>query len=248
MRPILPVVLAAVLFVAGCTAPLQTDGGPTTADGEQNSSISVSGTGTASADPDLAVVSVRVSALEDDADAARDAVAEDSRAMFDALADAGVDTDGAVTTTFYRVAPEYDYRKDGRELVGYRAVHGYEVEVAPDQAGAVVDATVGAASGDAEDGIVVDGVQYTLTDETRAEVRAEALRTAVSAARTDADAIADAADLSITGVRTASTGGDFHPHPTPRIAESTGGDDAATTLHPGPVEVTATVSVTYDVE
>lgn len=253
MRPLLPVVFAAMLLLAGCVSPLQTDGGSTAAgaDAETPPSISVSGTGTASADADLALVSVSVTALEADAETARSRVAEDSQAMFDALTDVGVDTDEAVTTTAFRIAPEYDYREGGRELLGYRATHAYQIEVAPEQAGEVVDAVVGAVSGDSESdgdgGIVVDGVQYTLTDETRAEVRAEALEKAVDAARADADTVATAAGVSLAGVRTISVGADYDPSPQPRFAAEAA-DGAATVLQPGPVEVSATVTITYDIE
>lgn len=251
MRPLLPVIFAAMLLLAGCVAPLQTDGGSAAApaDGETPPNISVSGTGTASADADLALVSVTISALDSDAEAARSAVAEDSQAMFDALTDAGVDTEEAVTTTFFRISPEYDYSRDGgRELLGYRAAHGYQIEVTPEQAGDAIDAAVGAVSGDGENGIVVDGVQYTLTDETRADVRAEALENAVDAARADADTVAGAAGVSIAGVRTISTGADYNPYPQPRYAFEESADGASTVLQPGPVEVSATVTITYDIE
>lgn len=251
MRPLLPVVFAAMLLLAGCVAPLQTDGGVSAGsdDSKTAPSISVSGTGTAAADADLAVVSVSVTALEADAESARARVAEDSRALFEALTDAGVDTDEAVRTTAFRISPEYDFREGGRELLGYRAVHAYEIEVSPEQAGTVVDAAVGAVSGDGEgeDGIVVDGVQYTLTEETRAEVRAEALEKAVDAARADADTVAGAAGVSVGDVRTISVGADFDPFPQPRFAAEAA-DSGSTVLQPGPVEVTATVTISYDVE
>ncbi|SDN00806.1 hypothetical protein SAMN04487949_3146 [Halogranum gelatinilyticum] len=246
MRPLLPLTLVAMLLVAGCAGPLQTDGGVGAAETETGPSISVSGTGTASADADLAVVRVSITALEADAETARNRVAEDSQAMFDALTDVGVDTDEAVTTAGFRISPEYNYREDGRELLGYRAVHSYQIEVAPDEAGSVVDAAVGAVSTSGEGGIVVDGIQYTLTDETRAEVRAEALEAAVDAARADADTVASAAGVSVTGVRTISTGGDYAPYP--RFAAESADGGAATVLQPGPVEVTATVSITYEVQ
>lgn len=251
MRPLLPVAFAAILLLAGCVAPLQTDGGSDAAASDDSAappSISVSGTGTASADADLALVSVSVTALEADAEAARSSVAEDSQAMFDALTEAGIDTDEAVTTTYFRISPEYDYSNEGgRELLGYRAAHGYQIEVSPEQAGGVIDATVGAVSGDGEDGIVVEGVQYTLTDETRAEVRAEALEAAVDAARADADTVASAAGVSLAGVRSISTGADYTPYPQPRFAAESA-DAGATVLQPGPVEVSATVNITYDIE
>lgn len=233
-----PLVLALVLVVllAGCTAPLQAGGADDRTDDADGPTIDVSGTGTASADADLAVVRVSVTARGDGADAVRGQVATDAESMRAALRDAGVPED-AVTTESFRVSPRYDRVNDTRELVGYEAVHAFRIEVAPDRAGEVVDVAV---SGGADR---VDGVGFTLTDETRADLREQALGEAVESARADADAIADAAGLTITGVDRAAAGGDFSPVFQDRVAE--GGGDAATSFEPGPVTVSATVSVTY---
>jgi len=233
--------LALVVLLAGCAAPLQADGGADAgADDADGPTIDVSGTGTASADADLAVVRVSVIARGDSADAVRGQVATDAESMRAALRDAGVPED-AVTTESFRVSPRYDRVNDTRELVGYEAVHAFRIEVAPDRAGEVVDVAV---SGGADR---VDGVGFTLTDETRAELREQALTEAVESARADADAIAGAAGLTVTGVDSASTSQDFSPIFQDRVAEA-GGDAAATSFEPGPVTVSATVSVTYAAE
>jgi uncharacterized protein YggE len=84
----------------------------------------------------------------------------------------------------------------------------------------------------------IDGVQFTLSDEQRASLRATALDRAMSAARTDADGLASTADLTITGVRHVSTGAEFVPYASARFED-------ATTLQPGPVTVQVSVDVTY---
>lgn len=89
----------------------------------------------------------------------------------------------------------------------------------------------------------VDGVRFTLSDERRAELRAAALDCAMSTARTDAEGIASAADLSVTGVRQASTDAEFVPYPVARFEDAAGG--GGTVIQPAPVRVTATVEVTY---
>jgi uncharacterized protein YggE len=240
--------VAALVLLAGCAAPFAVDAGTTdvaagatdpvvgqvsAADGPV---IGVSATGRVSAEADLAVVRVSVTATEDTAEAARAAVAADSERMRTALRDAGV-ADDAVRTTNYAIYPQYDYRSEERELTGYRAVHAYTVEVAPDRAGDVVDVAVGNGAS------TVDGVIFTLSEEVRADLRSQALTEAMTTARADADAIAAAADLSVTGVREASTVADYGYAPVYRAAESDAG--GSTTFEPGPVTVTAMVQVTY---
>jgi hypothetical protein len=236
MRPaILAVVLAGLVLLAGCTAPLQSTG-VASADAS-DPTVSVTGTGTVSAEADLAVVSLAVTAQQASADAARDRVARGVDAVRTALRDAGIPED-AVTTAYFSVHPRYD--DEDRVPDGYRAVHALRVEVDPARAGEVVDLAVGAGATE------VNGVQFTLTDETRDALRAEVLAQAVDRARADADAVAEAADLRIVGVQSMQVGGSYGPGPF--YAEAAADARGATSFAPGPVTVSASVSVTYVVE
>lgn len=239
----LTVALVAVVLLSGCTGALQTGAnGATGGDEAAASTIGVSATGTATADPDLAVVHLGVESTADDAATARDRVASNVSAVRSALADAGVD-EAAVTTTSFGITPVYERSEgedngDDRTIVGYRASHALAVEVAPDRAGDVVDVAVEAGA------TRVDGVRFTLSDDRRAELRATALDRALSAARTDADGIAAATDLSVTGVRHVSTGTSFDPYGGARFEDNGGG----TVIDPAPVTVTASVDVTYEAD
>ena len=231
--------LVLLIVTAGCLGT--TTAAPTAGENTSVRTVDVSSTGTASAAPDLAVVRLAVEARADSADAARSQVAEDVASMRDALRALGVPDDD-VRTTSYFVGPEYDYSRDGRELVGYRAVHAFEVETDVDMAGDVIDAAVGNGA------TQVQGVQFTLTDETRSELREEALSEAVSNARSDAETIASASDVSLGQLHSASTTDVGYPRPIPYAAEASAADGASTTVEPGPVEVTATVTVSYEIE
>ncbi|MFC5365439.1 SIMPL domain-containing protein [Salinirubrum litoreum] len=235
-RALLAVALAGLLLLAGCTAPLQTNASST--DGDTGPTLSASGTGQISAEADLAVVSVAVTARADSADDARGQVADGVASVRQALADAGIPED-AVTTAYFSVRPEYD--DEDRIPDSYRATHALRIETDPARAGEVVDLAVG--NGATE----VNGVQFTLTDETRDELRSEALAQAVDRARADADAVAGAADLQITGVESISVGNSYSPGPfyAETAADRAGG---ATSFAPGPVTVSASVSITYTVE
>ena len=239
-RLIYAALVALLLVTAGCLGT--TTAAPSAGDNSSVRTVDVSATGTASAAPDLAVVRLAVEARADSADAARSQVAEDVASMREALRALGVPDEDVRTTSFF-VGAEYDYRESGREVTGYRAYHAFEVETDVDVAGEVIDAAVGSGA------TQVQGVQFTLTEETRSELREEALGQAVSNARADAETIASASGVSLGQLHSASTANVGYPGPIPYAAESAaGGDGARTVVEPGPVEVTATVQVSYEIE
>ncbi|AFK19711.1 DUF541 domain-containing protein [Haloferax mediterranei ATCC 33500] len=240
-RIIAPLLLVGLVLLAGCLSPLQAAPGES-ANSTNATTISATGTGEVTADADLAVVNIAVTHTADSADEARGTVADNVSAVRTALTDAGIAEDD-IQTTGFTIRPEYDHGGEKRELVGYRAVHTLSVEVAPDRAGEVIDLAVGAGASE------VQNVRFTLTDETRAELRSEALTKAVESAKADADDVATASDLTVTGVQTATVGGSNSPGPYPvafEDARTTSG--APTELTPGPVTVSATVEVVYTAE
>lgn len=226
--------LAAAALGAGFAGAAQPGATPSAAPG---STVSVSAGATVQAAPDLAVLDLAVEATADTADAAREQVARDGEQVRTAVRDAGV-PDRNVRTVSFTIHPQYETRDGERDLVGFRAAHALRVETDPGAAGAVIDAAVGSGA------TRVSGVQFTLTDDTRRELRGDALADAMAEARADADAVASAAGVSVTGVRSATTTesqvGPFFPAFDAR-------ESGSTVLDPGPVSVTAQVSVTYDV-
>lgn len=233
--PILTVTL--LVLLAGCAGTLQTDTPTTGSDSDQATTIAVSGTGEITADADLAILSLSVVATADTADAARAQVARDADRLRAALSDAGI-PDDAITTVNYRISPQYDYSEKERTVTGYQAIHAFRVETSPDRAGDLIDVAV--ANGTSQ----VDNVRFTLSDETRAELRAQALEHAVDDARADADVLTAQTGLGVTGVQ--SVGTNDGSSPVYHFAESGGVAKAdGTTLSPGPITVTATVQVTY---
>ncbi|WP_224333643.1 SIMPL domain-containing protein [Haloprofundus halobius] len=239
---LIPLALAVLLLLAGCLGPLQADGGTAAADDTGDAAaadrtISVSGTGEATADPDLAVLTTTVEVSADSADEARDAAANRSDTLVSALIDAGVDED-AITTEYYAVQPDYDHSGEERRVDGYTARHAFRVETTPDRAGELIDVAVdnGASR--------VDGVQFTLSDEKRAELREEAVESAVADAEGEASSLASAAGLELGEVRTLSTTGATDPY-SPRYETASDAGAAETSVRPGPVSVTVTVQATY---
>jgi hypothetical protein len=246
MRPrtLTTLTVAALALLAGCVGAASptalTDGGASqSVNATETPGISVSSSATVEAAPDLAVVRVAVEAEADTADEARAQVADATERMRTALRDAGID-DENVTTEAFNVYLQYDYRNEEREPDGYRAVHAYRIEVAPDRAGEVIDAAVGSGA------TQVSGVQFTLSDDRRQDLREEALVLAVENARADAEAVAGAAGVSVGSVQSISTSSDFGPvYPFAEARASDAG--GSTVVEPGPVSVTASVNVVYGV-
>lgn len=222
-------VLFVVLALAGA-AMLSSAGAQEADPAAANVTITVGASGTATAPPDLAVIDIAVEGSAASADEARAMTAENVSAVRDALAEAGVDDEQIRTTSFF-IGSERE--ENGSRT--YHATHALELQVPVDDAGAVVDAAVDGGA------TRVDGVRFTITDETRQELREEALTSAIESARTDADVIAAATGVEIEAVRaveTGDTGGG------PVVFESA--REGQTTFDPGPVTVSATVTVTYD--
>jgi hypothetical protein len=230
---VVAVAATTLLVTAGLLglASAQSDGGAAT--GAEAPSITVSATGEASAAPDRATVHVSVVAVAETADEARRIAAEDAEGLRSALAEAGVDAD-AVTTVGYHLGA--DYRREDPD--GYRVTHRFAVDAGVDAAGRVVDAAVAGGAGR------VDGVTFSLSDDTRRDLRGDAIAVAMGDARADAEAIATAASVSIEGLHSVSTGGNAY---VPVYREAAADADAGTRIDPGPVSVSVSVTVTYAV-
>ena len=230
---------AGVVLAGGGTGGSQPTQG---ADASLGKTITVSASGEAGAEPDRALVRVAVEATADDPTDARKQVARNVSSMRAALTDLGLPED-AIRTTGFDV---YEDRRRPREGGGepetiYRARHSFVVEVDDTgRVGEVIDTAVDAgATG-------VHGVEFTLADETRTELRRQAIQAAMTNARSQADALAASADLTIVDVRSASTGSVDGPGPVAVRTAAAGDGGGGTEVESGPVSVTATVRVTYN--
>lgn len=246
MRLAQALAVAALVFVAGCLAPFgataeQVTPAPDPSAETEGPTVGVTATGTVSAAPDEAVVRFAVVRSADIAETARAGLADDVAAVREALRDAGVPGE-AVETVSFGVVPVYENDRSGtaeetRNPAGYRATHALAVTVPVDDAGPTVDAVVGAGADE------VYGVAFTLSDDRRADLRAQAVERAVAAARADADAAADAAGLSVDGVRSLTV--EDGSSVSPRVVRAEAGTAGGTTFDSGPTTVRATVRVTY---
>jgi uncharacterized protein YggE len=105
-----------------------------------------------------------------------------------------------------------------------------------------IDAAVGAGANR------VDSLSFMVSEERLGEVRADLTQEAVDNARSKADALAQALDVEITGVKAASLS-DFSPPISPFSLSFAEGvtESIATPIIPGEQTVTATVEVIYKI-
>jgi uncharacterized protein YggE len=243
-RTLIPLALAALLVTAGCAGVMENGGaaGAAPADAGERT-VTVGANGQVQTQPNQAVVRLEVVATGDDVETARGRLAENTSSMRAALVEAGLE-ESRITTERYDIRQErVDPRAErtGEVETTYRASHAFSVLLSDlDRVGSVIDTAVANGANN------VDGVRFTLSEERRGELRREALANAMDNARAEADVIAEGANLTITGVGSAST---VHSGYTPYYAETVAfasGDAGGTSVSGGPVTVSTQVTVTYN--
>lgn len=212
-------------------------------DGSDVSTLAVSGTGEATADADIVTIVLGVQTRDESAAAA---VAENGRMMVDAveaLKAAGVPEE-EIKTSRFSISPTRDWI-DGRlsDKVVFEVNNQitFTLDLADEMdIGAFLDAAVGAGAN------TVESVTFALQDPK--PVQEEALVEAVVDAMGKAGVISQAAGVSLGRVLSISEGG-YSPVP---MAESrvyfAADAGAATPIVPGDVMVTATVTITYEIQ
>jgi uncharacterized protein len=240
-------VAGAWLLAAGAAAPLAPLAPVANAQGsvpgEPAQTISVSGEGEATAAPDVAYLTL---AVQTEAPTAREAIDRNSTAMaavIDALKRLGIQdrhlrTSG-ISLNPVRVRPRPDETQPP-PITGYQATNSLSVTVEPvARAGEAIDVAVSAGAN------VAGGIRFAIQDD--AALRRQALDAAVRNARTTADAMAAAAGVRVTGVRSMSdeSGGAV---PVPRAeVQALGAADrsVAPPVQPGELTVRARVRVVF---
>lgn len=201
--------------------------------------ITVSATGEAETQPDKTLVRLTVQASADDPTVARERVATNVSAVRAALTDLGLGSEQVRTVDFAIYSDEERHETGKAGSVTYRARHTLLVEVNEiNRTGAVIDGAVDAGATDIHD------VRYTLSEDTREQLRQQALRNAMGSASRQATTLAEEASLEITGVHAVSTVDvGYEPR---RLRVAMAADSGGTELASGPVSVSVSVSVQFN--
>jgi uncharacterized protein YggE len=223
----IPLVLAAAL--AAATLP----GSASSAAAElEAGGITVTGTASVSSVPDRAELSFGVESQGQTAKAALAANATEMRRVIAAVKAAG-GTD--VKTQYVSLSPRYNETNEVQMFVATNSVSASIKDLA--KAGAVIDAAVNAGANQ------VFGPSLSSGDQT--DLYRQALETAVANARTTAQVLAAAANVSLGRV-TAIVEGGGAPQPLPYAADKAMAVES-TPIEPGTQQTTANVTVTFSV-
>jgi uncharacterized protein len=226
----LTIIISALLALAAVAAVTRASDAPAAA-GEPGDGITVQGSGTVSTIPDRAQISFGVETRAATARAALAANAAEMRKVIAAVKAAGA-TD--VQTQSVSLQPQYAEAGTVQGYIAQNSVSGTIRELA--RAGAVIDAAVEAGANQ------VYGPSLSRGDQT--ELYRQALRAAVADARTRAQALAGAANLTLGRVTQVVESGSA---PMPFASAVKAEDASGTPIEAGTQQVVASVQVTFAV-
>lgn len=189
--------------------------------------------------PDQAWLTVATETRDVKAEDARRKSAEGMTAVQASLRRAGVPAD-AIRTTSYYLTPEMDWNNGRGTVKGYLVRNQIDVRVDNlDRLGDIIDA----ANATKTTTLTISGPRFALKDQQAAET--EALRLAVEAAMTRAQAMAGGAKRSLGEiVRIEESGASRPTSPQPVMRMAAAAEPVQTPITPGDIEVRVEVTVT----
>jgi len=206
--------------------------------------LDVSGDGTASADPNVADVFVTVQTKADTAAKAQDDNAARVNSLTLALQGSGLVTE--VTTTSFNVYPDFIYDPETGEsrAIGYIVTHSLKAHTNKvNGVGKILDiATANGATS-------IDYVQFSLSDDKVDALKKQALTKATVKAADKAKTLALASGVTLGKPARVSETSFFQPpvfFGAERFAAA-GAQAVPTQVIPGQIEVSATVSISYEI-
>ena len=226
------------MAVIGCAAAQTTDAA--------NINVPhVSGSGTVTGTPDRAHLTFAVETENPNVKTAQSDNAVRMNAVIDALVAAGIPKD-QMKTTGYSIYPVYQDSTGllNPKITTYRVANTLQVILKDvNQTGNVIDTAVTAGVN------TVNSIQFMLSDEQAQTLRTEALKKAVTLARADADVVAAALGVNITGTQSADISQGYMPvvYDTYRAEAAITKSAVPTPIQPGDITVTAQVTITYSI-
>ena len=205
--------------------------------------FSVSGEGKVTMLPDIAVISVGVTAQANTVTKVQQDLNTKINAMSAAIKKLGID-EKDIKTTYYNISPTYDYSASSQRITGYQANSNLTIKVRKiDTVNGVIDAATAAGANE------VSGVHFDVDDKTKAENQAR--EAAVADAKSKAEAAAKAAGFKLGRVINYSEGGGSSPRPMmfdeAKSLPIAGGGEP-TQVEPGSSELSVSVTLSYEIQ
>jgi uncharacterized protein len=223
--------LSGVLLVAAAIAGVAQPRLGRSATPSAGTVITVIGNGSVDATPDRASFNFGVTSQGATAAEALSRNASEARSIVDALKKSGVDPSD-IQTTQVSLWPQTS--SNGTRIVGYQASNSVQITAGLGRSGALVDAAVHAGANN------VDGPTLDTAD--KSSLYDEALKQALGDARGKAQALADAAGLTLGAALKVNEGGSSVP-PVPMYAAAR--DATSVPIEAGTQQIQASVTVSY---
>ena len=207
--------------------------------------IHAAGSGTVIGTPDRAQVTFSVQTENPDVKVAQADNANQMAKVVDALTGAGIPKD-LLKTSGYSITPVYDDSTGGilnTRIKTYQVTNTLTVTLTDvSRTGEIIDIAVANGINRA------DSIQFMLSDAQAQVLRGQALKNAVANARADADTVAGALGVNITGMGTVDITQSYTPvvYSNHALDSAVAGKSlAATPVQAGDITVNAQVAVTY---
>ena len=234
-------VLAALILICAAAVPLVSAQDDSCCDEKK---ILTSASGEVMATPDRAQVTVTVQTENADVKVAQAENARIADGMITAIHNAGIAPEDTKTVS-YTIYPVYDNSGPfGTKIKYYQVTSSIQVTLRDvSMTGEIIDIAV------ANGANQVNSINFFLSEEREEALRDEVVRKAVARTKLDADAVASAIGMTITGVKEVTVGQSYSPvlYETARYAGAADSKMVAapTPIEPGELKVSAQVSVTY---
>jgi uncharacterized protein YggE len=206
--------------------------------------LNVNGDAKLSADPEKVKVSLGAETIASTAKESQQNNADVMQEVRNSLKSIGIASKDIKTTQYSLDVVQHWDEKTGKYVIdGYRTTQIIQIESTDiNKAGDIIDKAVQSGANK------VNGVVFSLTDEKIKELRLEALKEAGINAKEKADAIASSLGITIKRVYQASEGYVYYqPYNVQKSYEMVAGATAAPTeISPGQIEISASVSVSYE--
>lgn len=197
--------------------------------------------------PDLVTIYFNVMTKADTSQEAKDLNSEIVEDVKVNLFKQGLNHENIQTTNF-NIYPEYDWKNNQRNLIGYTASHGIKVQISTDNTdkiGEIIDAG-------ADAGATINYISFELSQELQNKYKAQAIELASEDARTKAEAMAQGLDKRLGRlVSVTESSFDYYPW---RLYESSDASfdiaeakQATTDIQPSDKSISARVTAKFKI-
>ena len=239
-RALLAALALAVLLVAGSALSGCTTKVVTASNAQPTNTVTSSGSGKVQAVPDEAVMAFGVTAQDANAKKALDEASAAAKKITAALKKEGIASED-IQTSNVSVYPQQTDQSGKVVITGYQATISVNAKVK--DIGNLGDIITAANDAGAD---TISGPSFTISEDST--YRAEAIDKAVADARKSAEAMAKAAGKSVGDVLSMSSANVSVPLPMGGTAYAADAARAAVPIEPGQVEVTADVTVVFELK